>query len=375
MPAESRGAALQYFTGSKAHNIALRDRAIGLRLQAERVRAVPRRRRRRAWPARREEDVYEALGLAWVPPELREDRGEIEAAAARARCRASIDRADLRGDLHMHTTETDGKDDDRGDGARPRATPASSTSPSPITASRWRWPTASTSGARSRTPRASARSTASRRRPAAGRHRMRHQADGTLDLADDCLAALDIVVASVHSAFNQDRQQMTDRLLRAIENPHVDILGHPTGRRILQREPYPFDIDAVHRRGRARAASRSRSTARSHRLDLNDVHARLARDRGVRARDLERRAFDARRSACCAGASSSPAARGSSREHVLEHAAVRRVHGALLRRNRTAMTPAQDADRRRQARRDPAALLQDDAADDSATISRRRSIC
>ena len=69
--------------------------------------------------------------------------------------------------------------------------------------------------------------------------------DGSLDLADDCLAALDIVVASVHSAFNQDRQQMTDRLLRAIENPHVDVLGHPTGRRILQREPYPFDVDAV----------------------------------------------------------------------------------------------------------------------------------
>ena len=82
--------------------------------------------------------------------------------------------------------------------------------------------------------------------------------DGSLDLADDCLAALDIVIASVHSAFNQDHQEMTDRLLRALENPHVDILGHPTGRRILKREPYPFDIDGGHRRGRG-AGRRARN--------------------------------------------------------------------------------------------------------------------
>jgi DNA polymerase (family 10) len=105
--------------------------------------------------------------------------------------------------------------------------------------------------------------------------------DGTLDLADDCLAALDIVVASVHSAFNQDRQQMTDRLLRAIENPHVDIVGHPTGRRLLQREPYPLDIEAVI--GRAAAVGAALEiNASAHRMDLNDIHARLARDRGAR---------------------------------------------------------------------------------------------
>jgi DNA polymerase (family 10) len=105
--------------------------------------------------------------------------------------------------------------------------------------------------------------------------------DGQLDLADDCLGALDIVVASVHSAFNQDRQQMTDRLLRAIENPHVDILGHPTGRRILRREPYPFDVEAV-----VDAAVRHgvalEINAQIERLDLSDVNARFARERGVR---------------------------------------------------------------------------------------------
>ena len=105
--------------------------------------------------------------------------------------------------------------------------------------------------------------------------------DGSLDLADDCLASLDLVVASVHSAFNQERQQMTDRLLRAIDNPYVDVLGHPTGRAILRREPYAFDIGAVIDAARARHVALE-INCQAHRLDLNDVHARLARDRGVR---------------------------------------------------------------------------------------------
>ena len=129
-----------------------------------------------------------------------------------------------------------------------------------------------------------------RRRPAARRHRVRHQPDGTLDLADDCLAALDIVVASVHSAFNQDRQQMTDRLLRAIENPHVDILGHPTGRLILKREPYPVDIEAV-----IDAAARARRRARDQLPGRSARPQRRPRQAGARprraARHLERRAF------------------------------------------------------------------------------------
>ena len=104
--------------------------------------------------------------------------------------------------------------------------------------------------------------------------------DGSLDLADDCLAALDLVIASVHSAFNQDRPQMTDRLLRAIANPHVDILGHPTGRRILQRQPYPVDMDAIVDAA-ARHGVALEINCQVDRLDLNDVHAKLARDRGV----------------------------------------------------------------------------------------------
>jgi DNA polymerase (family 10) len=105
--------------------------------------------------------------------------------------------------------------------------------------------------------------------------------DGTLDLADDCLAALDLVVASVHSAFNQDRQQMTDRVLRALENPYVDILGHPTGRLILRRGPYAIDIEAVIDAASARGVA-IEINCQVDRLDLNDTYARLARDRGVR---------------------------------------------------------------------------------------------
>jgi DNA polymerase (family 10) len=107
------------------------------------------------------------------------------------------------------------------------------------------------------------------------------KADGSLDLADDCLAALDIVVASVHSAFNQDRQQMTARVLRAIENPHVDILAHPTGRLLLKRAPAPLDIEAVLDAAAGHGVA-VEINSQVDRLDLSDVHAKLALDRGVR---------------------------------------------------------------------------------------------
>jgi DNA polymerase (family 10) len=104
--------------------------------------------------------------------------------------------------------------------------------------------------------------------------------DGTLDLADDCLAALDLVVVSVHSAFNQDRQQMTERLLRAIEHPHVDVLGHPTGRLLLRREPYAYDFEAV-TEAAARHGVALEINCQIDRLDLDDAHAKLARESGV----------------------------------------------------------------------------------------------
>jgi DNA polymerase (family 10) len=277
VPVESHGAALQYFTGSKTHNIALRDRAIGMGLKLNEY-GVFRGADDTRVAGAGEADIYAALGLEWIPPELREYRGEIEAAGSQ-RLPRLIDRADLRGDLHMHTTATDGKDS-----IEAMAEGAHDAGLEYIAITDHSQALAMANGLDEQR----ALAHAARIRVLDGHAGVRLlagiecdiRADGTLDLDDDCLAALDIVVVSVHSGFTMDRDQMTARLLRAIANPHVDILGHPTGRRILTREPYPFDIqavvDAAVRHGVALEIN-----SQVDRLDLSDVHARLARDRGA----------------------------------------------------------------------------------------------
>jgi DNA polymerase (family 10) len=227
----------------------------------------------------REEDIYAALGLDWVPPELREMRGEMDAAETHAVPRL-IELADLRGDLHVHTTETDGKDD-----IRTMAMVAREAGLDYIAITDHSQSLAMANGLDER--RALAHAARIRAVDAEGLGirllagvECDIKLDGSLDLADDCLAALDLVVASVHSGFNQDRQEMTDRVLRAIEHPHVDILGHPTGRMLLKRQAYPIDIDAVIDAA-ARLGLAVEINSQPHRLDLHDVHAALARQRGV----------------------------------------------------------------------------------------------
>ncbi len=275
---DSRGAAEQYFTGSKSHHIALRDRAAGLGFTlnehglfriADDVRIA----------GATESDVYEVLGLSWVPPELREAQGEIEAAAANTLPHL-IEHGALRGDLHMHTTETDGRNE-----IRDMARAARELGHEYIAITDHSQSLAMANGMSE----TRALAHAARIRALDGQDGVRLLAgvecdirpDGTMDLADDCLAALDIVVASVHSGFNQDRQQMTDRLLRAIANPHVDVLGHPTGRKILTRPPYPLDLEAV-MSAAARAGVALEINSHINRFDLSDVNARLARSLGVR---------------------------------------------------------------------------------------------
>jgi DNA polymerase (family 10) len=279
VPAESRGAAMQYFTGSKAHNIALRDRAISLGFKLNEYGLFTIDQNTRVAGAA-EEDIYEALGLEWVAPELREARGEIEAAAARTLPHL-VSRADLRGDLHMHTTESDGKDD-----LASMAAAAYEAGHEYIAVTDHSKSLAMANGLDERR----ALAHAARIRELDGRvGGLRLLAgiecdikpDGTLDLDNECLGQLDLVVASVHSAFTQDRQQMTDRLLRALEIPFVDILGHPTGRMLLNREPYEYDLPAVLDQA-ARCGVAVEINAQVYRLDLSDVHARGARDRGVR---------------------------------------------------------------------------------------------
>ena len=278
VPAESRGAAMQYFTGSKAHNISVRDRAVqlGFKLNEYGLFRVDDDSR---VAGETEEGIYRALGMDWVEPELRENRGEVEAARGGS-LPPLITLSDLRGDLHMHTTETDGRDD-----LAAMAEGAHRLGREFIAITDHSKALAMANGLDERR----ALEHAARVRALNGR--FEHLtllagiecdilADGRLDLADDCLAQLDIVVASIHSNFSQDSEQMTDRLLRAIECPWVDVLGHPTGRLLLKRDPLKFDMtavmDSVSRHGLAMEIN-----CQVDRLDLNDAHARAARDRGI----------------------------------------------------------------------------------------------
>jgi DNA polymerase (family 10) len=291
VPAESRGAALQYFTGSKAHNIALRQRALdqgfllneyGLFRQVEgdsdADAGADSTGERVAGDT--EEGIYRALGLAYVEPALRENRGEIAAAAANALPQL-ITLGDLRGDLHMHTVETDGKDD-----IETMARAARDAGYEYIAITDHSQSLAMANGL----DETRALAHAARIREIGARLdgitllagiECDIRPDGTMDLADDCLAQLDIVVASVHSAFNLEPAQMTQRMLRAIENPYVDIMGHATGRMLLRREPYIVDVDALLRAAAARGVA-FEINSQIYRLDLNDVHARLAKQRGVK---------------------------------------------------------------------------------------------
>ncbi|MEO8678723.1 MAG: DNA polymerase/3'-5' exonuclease PolX [Vicinamibacterales bacterium] len=275
---DQKGAALQYFTGSKAHNIVLRDRALergwrlneyGLLDPEERVIAGDT-----------EEGIYEALGMAWVPPELRENRGEIDAASNRALPRL-IEAGDLRGDLHMHTTETDGRDDlaSMAKAARDRGLEyiaITDHTRSLAMANGLDEERALTAAARIRTLSKSLKPFT----VLAGVE-CDILADGSMDLAGDCLAALDIVIASVHSALQQDEAEMTARLIKAIEHPAVDVLGHATGRLLLRREGSRVNIEKVVDAARANGVA-IEINSQPHRLDLSDSHARLARDRGVK---------------------------------------------------------------------------------------------
>ena len=279
VPPESRGAAMQYFTGSKAHNIAVRDRAVqrGMKLNEYGLYTVADDRR---VAGETEESIYEALGLAWIDPALREDRGELVLAQER-RLPVLITETDLRGDLHMHTTVTDGRDD-----LETMATAARALGHSYVAITEHSQAMAMAGGLDER------RTLEHAARVRAMNGRVEGLTllagiecdilpDGRLDLADDCLAQLDIVIASVHSQFTQEPGQLTDRLLRALECPWVDVLGHPTSRRLLRREGMRFDVDAV--MGAAvRHGVAMEINCQLERLDLNDAYARLAQERGVR---------------------------------------------------------------------------------------------
>jgi DNA polymerase (family X) len=279
LPPESFGAAMQYFTGSKAHNVALRQRALkmGYTLSEYSLATLDTEK---PVAGKTEEEIYAKLKLDYIPPELRENLGEIDAAEART-LPTLITQADLQGDVHMHTVETDGRNtiEEMAEAAKEHGYKYMA-----IT---------------DHSKNLAFANGLDDKRAVEHIHRIRAVndklgdirifagievdilADGALDLSDSVLEQMDIVIASVHSHFNQTPAEMTDRLLKAVENPNTSLLGHPTGRLLLRREAYGFDIDAVLKAATQKKVAMELN-AYPDRLDLNDRHLRLAKEHGVK---------------------------------------------------------------------------------------------
>lgn len=272
------GAALQYFTGSKEHNVALRERAVRRGLKVNEY-GVWRTKDTRRVAGRDEAGVYKAVGLPWIPPELREDQGEIDAAAG-GRLPRLIEVSDIRGDLHMHTAWSDGAESAEAMAAAARALgyeyicitdhSQSLKVAGGVTIRELRDHIAYVRALSERAGITVLIGTECDIGP-----------DGSLDYPDDVLAELDVVIASVHTRFRMGRQEMTRRIVRAMEHGHVDILGHPTGRLLGARDPYEVDIEAVIDAA-ARTGTVLEINASPERLDLKDTYARAAKERGVR---------------------------------------------------------------------------------------------
>jgi DNA polymerase (family 10) len=279
LPPESFGAAMQYFTGSKAHNVALRQRALKMGYTLNEY-SLATLEGEKPVAGKTEEEIYAKLNLDCIPPELRENLGEIDAAEKHTLPKL-ITQEDLQGDVHMHTVETDGRNtiEEMAEAAKARG---------------YKY-MAITDHSKNLAFANGLDDT----RAVAHIARIREVgkqiegitvfagievdilADGDLDLSDDVLAQMDLVIASVHSVFNQDSAKMTDRLLKAVENPNTSIIGHPTGRIQLRREGYAFDMTAV-----LTAAAKKKVAMELNsypdRLDLNDVHLRQAKQQGVK---------------------------------------------------------------------------------------------
>jgi len=276
---ESFGAAMQYFTGSKEHNVVLRTQALKQGLSLNEYGLFTLQDDQRVAGAG-EEEVYQRLGYAWIPPELRENSGELEA-AQNGTLPKLLDLADVRGDLHMHTTETDGKAT-----LREMVEAAAALGYQYIAITDHSKALAMANGLDEARVVAFARQVRDLNRDGLPLRVFSGLEcdilrDGVMDLAEDALAELDLVIGSVHSHMNLEPQEMTDRLLRALESPSIRIVGHATGRLLLQREAYAYDFDAV----AARAAARQvlfEINASPERLDLPSHLVRLAKRKGCR---------------------------------------------------------------------------------------------
>jgi len=271
------GAALQYFTGSREHNVRLRQLAIQRGLKLSEYGLFDEATGARVAGAT-EEDVYAALGLPWIAPELREDSGELEA-AREGRLPRLVEPRDLRGDLHDHTDWSDGHHP-----LEKLVEAAEARGYEYIIVSDHSRSLTIAGGLSVEELRAQRKKIAELQT----RHRIRILAgsecdileDGRLDFPDEALAELDVVLGAVHSRFKQSRVEMTARIVRALGHPHLDILAHPTGRKIGSREPYDVDMEAVFAAARAHGKA-IEINASPERLDMSDVHARRAAELGI----------------------------------------------------------------------------------------------
>jgi DNA polymerase (family 10) len=274
---ENSGAALIYFTGSKEHNVSLRGRAIKMGYTLNEYALATLKDERRV-AGTTEEEVYAKLKLDFIPPELRENCGEIEA-AEQHRLPKLIEQTDLRGDLQMHTTESDGRHS-----IEQMAQAAHKMGYEYVAITDHSKAVTVANGMDEPRTRAHARKIRAAKvdgiRILAGIE-VDILKDGRLDLADEVLAELDIVVASIHSFMNLERAELTERMLAAIENPYVQIIGHPTGRILLRRDAMAYDMESILDAARRRGVV-VECNAAPDRLDLKDAYLRMAKERGVR---------------------------------------------------------------------------------------------
>jgi DNA polymerase (family X) len=279
LPRDTYGAAMQYFTGSKEHNVSVRTRAVKMGFKLSEY-GLFRADDGSRLASETEEEIYRTLGLAWIPPELRENSGEIEA-AAEGLIPELIELGDIRGDIHMHTTETDGRAS-----LEEMAEAAKRMGYEYVAITDHSKAIAMANGLDEKRVVAFARHVRELNQNGLGIRVFSGlecdiMKDGALDLANDALAELDLVIGSVHSHMNLESAEMTDRLLRALECPHLRILGHPTGRLLMQREPFPFDFERIV----SEAVKRNvwlEINASPERLDLNGTLVRTAKSRGAK---------------------------------------------------------------------------------------------
>jgi DNA polymerase (family 10) len=272
VPPESYGSLLQHFTGSAAHNVALREDAVRRKLSVSEY-GVENTETGDVFHAASEEELYEHLGYEWIPPELRENRGEL-AAARNGGLPRLVQLDDLRGDLHMHTDWSDGR------GTLEEMVEAARALGHRYIAICDHAKRLKDGRLELQTEAIAAINESTKGMRVLSGVEVDIRGDGTVDLPDDVLAARDWVMASIHSGFDQPRDHITKRLIAALENPHVDCIGHPTGRKLNRRDPYDVDFELV----LAAAAEHGKFleiNSQPDRLDLIDTHARAAAEAGV----------------------------------------------------------------------------------------------